>query len=282
MRQRVLIALSLIPPGVFVIWAGGWVFFIGWTLVLFFATLEYTRLTQVVQMPAPAWLTAGSVLAICTATFLLGYPYITLTLGIVTVITTAWFLFEYEKGSTATFGGWGTTLAGIFYIGLSGALLIAIRNLPGGFWWVLVVLPANWMADSCALFFGKAFGKHRMAPKLSPKKSWEGYLAGIVGTTLIAPLWAWLWNTLSPQIPFLPPTPPEHTLFHLTSLAFLLAIFGTVGDLGISMLKRSAKVKDTGHILAEHGGILDRIDSWLTGAVVGLLYLLLFVYPAAH
>jgi phosphatidate cytidylyltransferase len=102
-----------------------------------------------------------------------------------------------------------------------------------------------------------------MAPRLSPKKSWEGYFGGILlslgGSVLLLKAYAWFGLPVDPAI----------TVTRVLVLAVFLSVFPTIGDLGISMLKRHFAVKDSGKILPGHGGMLDRIDSWLWAAVMG-------------
>jgi phosphatidate cytidylyltransferase len=113
-----------------------------------------------------------------------------------------------------------------------------------------------WAADSFAYLVGVRFGRHKIAPRLSPKKSWEGYFGGIVGAVLFSALWAWGWREwVNPAAVI---TPLRGAL-----LGLAMGIFPVMGDLGESMIKRQFGVKDSGHILPGHGGIFDRIDSWL-------------------
>jgi phosphatidate cytidylyltransferase len=92
----------------------------------------------------------------------------------------AYHLFQYERGSQRAGTDFAVTLSGILYIGWLGAYLISLRRLPDGLWWLLTVLPAVWLADTGAYLVGSRFGRHKMTPRLSPKKSWEGYLGGIL------------------------------------------------------------------------------------------------------
>ncbi len=122
---------------------------------------------------------------------------------------------------------------------------------PNGHAWALYALLIVWLADTGAYFVGVRFGKHKMAPRISPGKSWEGFAGGLVATGLLAvagiPLLGLDWN----QLP---------TLLLLTAIA---ALFSVAGDLFESLLKRHAGTKDSSHLIPGHGGVLDRVDSLL-------------------
>ena len=133
-----------------------------------------------------------------------------------------------------------------------------------GAWWLLFVLLLVWGADSGAYMFGKMFGKHKLAPKVSPGKTWEGFLGGLVSSALIALLFA----TLAPL------TVSTGTLVICAVIATLASV---LGDLTESMFKREAGIKDSGNLIPGHGGMLDRIDS-LTAAVPVFACLLLLVF----
>ncbi len=93
-------------------------------------------------------------------------------------------LVDYERGRDQAATDFAITLAGIFYIGWLGAYLISVRELPDGMWWLLIILPAVWLADSAAYLVGSRIGRHKMTKRLSPKKSWEGYIGGVVAGVL--------------------------------------------------------------------------------------------------
>ncbi|WP_075182130.1 phosphatidate cytidylyltransferase [Pantoea sp. 1.19] len=133
-----------------------------------------------------------------------------------------------------------------------------------GAWWLLYVMILVWGADSGAYLFGKLFGKHKLAPRVSPGKTWEGFFGGLLTSALIA----WLFGTWAPL------NVAPATLL-LCSVAAALA--SVLGDLTESMFKREAGIKDSGHLIPGHGGILDRIDS-LTAAVPVFACLLLLVF----
>jgi phosphatidate cytidylyltransferase len=158
------------------------------------------------------------------------------------------------------------TLAGIFYLGWLGAFFFSLRDLPHGQWWFLVALPAVWLADAGAFLFGRKFGRHRMAPLVSPNKTWEGYIGGIITGTLLTVLLAALWQLAAPAI----------RIEVAAVLGLVIAMVTPLGDLGESMIKRQFGVKDSSNILPGHGGMMDRIDSWIWAAAIGY-YLIMWL-----
>ncbi len=269
LRERVLVALILIPIGVLLIFAGGWVFGIAIALILALAAWEYGSLFRNAGLrPALPVLVIGAVvLAVTRAAF--GFTHVPIVLSTICLLAMFWHIVDFERGAPRSGTDFAITLSGVVYIGWLGSYLISLRQLPGGLWWFLIAFPALWLADSAAYFFGKAFGRHRMTPRLSPKKSWEGYGAGIVAGTITGALVALAWGSISnPDIDML--------IWRGVIIGGLVSIVTPLGDLGISMIKRELEVKDTGKLLPGHGGVLDRIDSWLWAGVIAfyLVYLL--------
>ena len=129
---------------------------------------------------------------------------------------------------------------------------------------LLFALVVVWVGDSAAYFAGKSIGKHALAPHLSPKKTWEGTIAGFLGSLIVAPVFApWM------NVP----------LIHLLAMAALGNIAGQVGDLLESGYKRSAGIKDSGSLLPGHGGVLDRIDALILAIPVVWYYWILIYSP---
>ena len=138
------------------------------------------------------------------------------------------------------------------------------ENHYSGAIWLLYVMILVWGADSGAYMFGKLFGKHKLAPKVSPGKTWQGFIGGLFTAAIIS--WGYgVWANLevAPSI--------------LLVCSIFAALASVLGDLTESMFKREAGIKDSGHLIPGHGGILDRIDS-LTAAVPVFACLLLLVF----
>ncbi len=156
---------------------------------------------------------------------------------------------------------WGT-----FYLGLLYPYVYRIRGEAAwmepspGQWWLLLLFASLWLGDTAAMFFGKSFGRHKLAPTVSPNKTVEGFLGGLVGYLVAAMIVKIFWLTSVPA-------------YHFVVIALLLGLFGQLGDLVESLWKRSLGIKDSSHIIPGHGGVLDRFDSLLFSAPVLYLYL---------
>ena len=132
---------------------------------------------------------------------------------------------------------------------------------------MLLVLPAVWLADSGAYFIEKGIGRHHITPRLSPKKTWEGYLGGILVGTLGTALLAY-------GLAFIAGPESMLTPFRGALLGFILSALTILGDLGESMFKRQVGIKDSSNLIPGHGGVFDRIDSWLWAGVIGYYVIL--------
>jgi phosphatidate cytidylyltransferase len=157
------------------------------------------------------------------------------------------------------------TLAGVLYVALPAALMLAVPLLlsnGAGWnpWCALCYILTIWANDSFAYLAGVAFGKHRMCERISPKKSWEGFVGGVVAAVGFAVLWGWLL---------------DGNMLVWAGLGGVVAITGVAGDFVESLFKRSAGVKDSGAIMPGHGGVLDRFDALFISAPYAVLYLIL-------
>jgi phosphatidate cytidylyltransferase len=129
---------------------------------------------------------------------------------------------------------------------------------------ILALFVFIWVNDTAAYFIGSLIGKHKLIEHISPKKSVEGFVAGILFTMLASLVFARLF--------------PEFSMLFWVGFAAVVSLFGTLGDLFESLIKRTCTVKDTGQLIPGHGGILDRIDSLLVAVPAAYLYLILFLF----
>jgi phosphatidate cytidylyltransferase len=177
------------------------------------------------------------------------------------VLSLIWLLLRRQK--EGAFIGWAWTIAGILYMGWLLSHLAALRGLDDGRNWVFLALAANFASDTAAFFTGRALGRHKLAPNISPGKTWEGAIAGVLGAIIVSLL-------------FTIPSPLSLPLGYWQAivLGLLISIFGQLGDLVESLFKRNMGVKDSGRLLPGHGGALDRIDSVVFAGVVVYYYVI--------
>lgn len=268
--KRTVVALVLLPIGLAAIFLGGWVFAGVIAMIAGLAAWEYARLfNQGGFQPVTLLVVVGAVLLVAGRAWN-SFESAGWLLSALILAAMAAHLLAYERGRDQAGSDFAISLLGILYLGWIGAYLVSLRQLPEGEWWLLVILPAVWLADMGAYFVGSRFGKHKLSPRLSPKKTWEGYLAGIpaaiIGTALLAALFQ-TWTGPGSAI-----TPLRGALVGL-----VMGVLTTLGDLGESMIKRQVGVKDSGNLLPGHGGVFDRIDSWLWGGVIGY-YLVVWLF----
>ena len=170
-----------------------------------------------------------------------------------------------RRQKEGAFTSWAWTMAGILYIGWLLSHMVALRGLPDddivGRNLVFFVLFVTWVSDTTAFFIGRRFGQHKLAPSISPGKTWEGTIGGICGAIAMSTL-------------FFAPTPFQLPLVYWQAilLSALVSVLGQVGDLVESLLKRNLGVKDSGWLMPGHGGILDRIDSLVFAGTVVYYY----------
>jgi len=265
---RAIVVILLLPIGLAGILAGGWAYNLGIAAILALAAWEYVRLMNSGGFRPALVLTVGGAALLAFGRGYNGFTSAPGLLSLLVLLSMAYHLVSYERGRDQSGSDFGVTLGGIVYLGWIGAYFISLRALPDGKWWLLFVLPVVWMVDSGAYIIGVRFGRHRLSPRLSPKKSWEGYLTGVLTGTLVGALLAWAW-TVAPSAWGPPASAAWPSLWKGALFGFLLAVLTTLGDLGESMFKRQVGAKDSGKLLPGHGGVFDRIDSWLWGAVIG-------------
>ncbi|MFC2048145.1 phosphatidate cytidylyltransferase [Chloroflexota bacterium] len=185
------------------------------------------------------------------------------------VLPVIWLLLQPQKDKA--FNSWAWTIAGILYVGWLISHLVTLRGLDDartvldeGRNWVFFTLFITFASDTAAFFIGRALGRHHLAPNISPGKTCEGAIGGILGAILTS-----LFFTLSTPLSL------HLNWGQAVILGLLVSIFGQLGDLVESLFKRNMGVKDSGRLIPGHGGFLDRIDSILFTSIVVYYYALL-------
>lgn len=195
-------------------------------------------------------------------------PFIPSDRGVLIIILMAVFISqlavarELHRSVTDTAG----LVLGILYIPFTLGHLLLIRALENGMFFIFFVMVVTWTADTAAYYVGKGFGRRPLCPRISPKKTIEGFVGGLLVAGVSAVL-AKFW--------FL----PTFSMLDCTATAVLLTVIGLAGDLSESIVKRAAAVKDSGGIIPGHGGMLDRLDSLLFTAPAFYYYLTLVKSP---
>jgi len=262
LKKRVITALCIIPLLITAVWFDQplpWftIFVAIWGLL---AVLEFYKLTNTSKVPPLTYFGL-----IWTLLFILS-PHFDCDLAIPLLLTSAivlsliWLLWQPQKDGA--FIGWAWTIAGILYIGWLLSYFVALRGLDNGRDWVFLALFTTFGSDTTAFFVGRALGKHHLAPRISPGKTWEGAIAGVFGSIIVSLILVNLFGL---------PLSYGWTIL----LGLLVSIFGQLGDLVESLLKRNMGVKDSGRLISGHGGFLDRIDSVVFAVIVVYYYVLI-------
>lgn len=233
-------------------WAPRWLFLLALIAVVEISLFEYFRICRAAGfqvVPAIGYL-AGAALCVAQtagtsqfAEVVLWVLFLSVLLAMVCALARSSSLKDY-------FGTAAVTVLGILYLGFMLSWLFPLRFSVSfdGRAMTLFLLAVIWAGDAFALLIGRWIGRHPLVPRISPKKTVEGALAGLAGSLAVGWLcWLWFWQTEGFKTVML--------------LAAVAAIAGQVGDLVESALKRSADLKDSGGLLPGHGGLLDRIDS---------------------
>jgi phosphatidate cytidylyltransferase len=262
LSDRLALAILIVPLAAGVISLGGIAYLAAIIVLVVLAAQEYVRLFQQAgHRPARVIVPIGAALLV-TSQFrpdarLFG---LILTAGVVAAL--AWHQADFERGQAASGTDLTVTIGGLLYLGWMGSFFVQVRNLDHGLWWTAAIMASVAMADSGAYIVGRRWGRHKMAPRLSPNKTWEGFAGGVAFAVTAGLLLGYLIQALPvPDGPFSP--------LSGAALGLVVSLVAPIGDLGISMLKRQTGVKDTGTLLSSHGGVLDRIDSWLIAMPVG-------------
>ncbi len=259
LKARLAVAYWGIPLVLICVILGGWLFAAFCAVICLLAQAEFYRLAGASGLLSKIGLLFGGILPLLLH-FQPEWGLEWLALGVLALALTliSQELNDAPKKLTAA-------LSGIFYPALLLSTFVLVRDGDWGNRWngalvILFLVTATWICDTAAYFGGKNFGKHKLAPKGSPNKTWEGAVFGLLG----ALAWGFLLYPLLKGI--LP-------LGACIGGAIIVGIIGQLGDIAESILKRAAGVKDSGRLLGPHGGVLDRFDSLI--ASVPAFYILL-------
>jgi phosphatidate cytidylyltransferase len=268
--QRWFTAAIAIPIVLVFVWFGGWVAFAATVLVVVLGTFElHNMMVHSGHRPLIGISLGLSVLFLVAAMLSQQQRLLLLEVGLGGAILVSFPRLFFRQKLDGALVDWALTLAFSIYLGWPMSFFLLLRgNVPGsipgvngawillprGAWWVLMVLLGVWGFDAAAFFTGHYLGRHKLAPKISPAKTWEGTLGGFALSIA-----AGLILTVKPLgVPW----------YLAIVLGILLGIAAVLGDLAESLIKRQTHVKDSGQIMPGHGGILDRIDSLLFAVIV--------------
>jgi len=253
--SRVLVAVIGLPVVLGLVWLGGWWLYALVIAASLVAVHEFVTVALPLRPLAPA-LYLGVALSLTLAetsgiVWMLG--------GMLATFVAAFFASVLARTRAPSTVAIGVTILGATWIGFGLAHLLLVREVePHGRLLAFTVLLTVWAADTFAYFGGRLLGRHKLAPTLSPGKTWEGFFFGALAGVFVA--FIALYDTRHTYMP----------IWQAVVLGSVVVLASVVGDLFESMLKRDLQVKDTGRLLGGHGGILDRVDA------------LLFAGPAAY
>lgn len=247
MTQRILSALVLIALVALPIWQGG-LLFLG--LVMAAAALALWEFYDLAARSGYRAIRILGLLALVLVVWALPRDDVVLLQAGISLLVVGGLIWELMSSNTdGKLREWALTIVGVLYIGWPASMVVWIRELPDGLWWLLVVLLGTAACDSVAYATGHLFGRHSLAPKYSPKKTWEGTGGGVLACLLVVAISG--------------TTALDLGLWPAALLGILIGPFAIVGDLAESMIKRRIGVKDSSSLIPGHGGLLDRIDSLL-------------------
>lgn len=272
LRQRSLTAFVLIPIVILLVWFGGWLAFAGTLVALVVAMWELRVMFAHRGWRPEIYLSAALCVDFLVAAMLPSQylaPLLGLGISALLFASFGWLMIT-RPTIERTLVDWALTLAIPFYIGWPLAFFLLVRGFGAGygsrgFWWLLALFCMVWANDTAAFITGHFLGRTKLAPHISPAKTREGFLGGLVFSVIAAFVVLRVADVVLR-------TPLHVAWYHIVVLGVLVSIAATIGDLAESFLKRVTGVKDSGTIVPGHGGLLDRMDSLLFAVIVVFFY----------
>lgn len=264
--KRVVSALVLIPVALAVAYAGGWAFALFWLAAAIATAVEWTAMTGV-EPRRPVQILAALGLAVLTLFLVLAVAPLVLAGACLAFLGLLALLARSTREKS-----WA--MAGFLYAVVLALVPPIVREHPhlglAGLLWMFAVV---WATDIAAYFAGRALGGPKLMPKVSPKKTWSGFLGGLLAAALAGFLVAWGVQRLGLMPPF--------SLRNVVLLSIAASIASQLGDLGESALKRRFGVKDSSHLIPGHGGVMDRLDGfWAVALILGITLFVLWLTAA--
>lgn len=259
--SRILVAVVLLPIVIGLVYLGGWWLF---ALALVGGLVALHELYTMAREQRPLVLGGYLGFVLTLLGLQLGGPTWMLG-GILSTFVFAFAVFGMSEARPSATASFGVTLLGVLWVGAGIGCLLLVRDVPDhGFWAVMAVLFTVFAADTGAFFVGRAIGRHKLAPAISPGKSWEGFFGGVAAAVLVSFLVLY-----RDRDTFL-------TVAQALALGAVVALASVLGDLFESAVKRDLQVKDSGRLLGGHGGVLDRLDSMLWAGPAAYFLILAF------
>lgn len=261
---RILTAVILIPLVLLLLFKGPfWLITLVTALVAMLALWEYLGLADSSGARTPRTLVVAAVAILFGAAF--RRPDL-LTPVLSALALLLFIIISFRSPLERVLFDTAASVFGLLYIGLSLITIPLLSAQENGSSLLLLLFLVVWSGDVAALYVGKNLGKRRLAPRLSPNKTWEGSIASVAASVIIVFLLFWVASALERRGLGWISYSGSH--LHWILLAILLNIAAQIGDLIESAIKRGARVKDSGGLLPGHGGVLDRIDALLLAAPV--------------
>ncbi|HTK10342.1 MAG TPA: phosphatidate cytidylyltransferase [Ktedonobacteraceae bacterium] len=267
--QRWLTALVAIPIVLLFVWFGGWPAFAATLLVLILCTIELHNMLLHAGYHPFIWVSLALGALFLVAAMIPAYSLALLEWGFGATLVISFLCLLARKQLEGALVDWALTLAIPLYVGWSTSCFLLLRGytpgtlafgphfvltVPAGGWWLLFVMLGVWGCDSAAFFVGRYFGRHKMSPRISPGKTWEGFAGGM----FLAVIAALVLTVVPLGVPW----------YIAICFGLLLGVAAVLGDLAESLIKRQTNVKDSGQLMPGHGGMLDRVDSLLFAVMI--------------